>query len=79
MEIAATGDISSVLPSGADLVLDDHRLAERLAHLVGEQARKRVARGAGRVAEHDPDGAFLGCRGLHDRKRAAERERGERT
>jgi hypothetical protein len=56
----------------AGLVLDDHRLAERNAQFLGDDARRNVARAARRKADHNADrtiGKILrGCRRRKQRK-----------
>ena len=53
--------------AGAEPVLDHDRLLERLAELVGDEARRNVGRAAGAKSDHQPDrpariGVGRGCR-----------------
>src|SRR5262249_29215141 len=61
------------------LVLHDHALAERLAKLVGDEARRNIGRSTGAEADHQPDrprGIWLfGAR----RADASERQEEERA
>lgn len=54
------------LAAGTGAVLHDHRLAERGAHMVGEQSREQIARSARGETEHDADRAFLCGRRLRN-------------
>jgi hypothetical protein len=67
--------------AGARPVLDDHGLAERLAHRLAEHARDRVGRTAGGEGDDHGDVAsrvLLGCgaSGERERKRSAEHANG---
>ncbi len=66
--------------AGAADVFDDHRLAERRAHLVGHDARGHIGRAA-RRKRHDqrdrPRREIIGVRGSERERQERERDRGD--